>query len=183
MLVLSRREGESVMVGDYFRVTVAAIAAERAMIVVARKGLGYPSEVDEVILRRWMRRDEREIIPLAEGASVTLADIRGEKVRLGFTLPRGMSLHREEVYDALHDRKTRQKENDEKADYYWRRSLRDQKMAWKHGIALALEHKFGEAAKELILEIWQIYDVEILKRVDASIEIAATIDDIRRVWR
>lgn len=52
----------------------------------------------------------------------------------------------------------------------------------KDGIALALRLKFGEDAKLLVPELRQINDLDTLKRVTDSIEAAATIDDVRRIW-
>jgi len=52
----------------------------------------------------------------------------------------------------------------------------------KDGISVALRLKFGEAGKLLIPELRQINDVDTLKRVTDSIEAAATVDDVRRIW-
>lgn len=40
-------------------------------------------------------------------AEIVVVDIRGDKVRLGFTAPREIAVHRKEVYDAIrHERRT-----------------------------------------------------------------------------
>lgn len=56
------------------------------------------------------QRDENVLILLPEGyvvpkggvpVKVTVVDIRGEKVRLGFEGPKVIPIHREEVYEAI----------------------------------------------------------------------------------
>ena len=51
----------------------------------------------------------------------------------------------------------------------------------REGIALAIRLKFGETGRELIREISQINALPTLRRVTASIEGAATVDDVRRL--
>ena len=46
------------------------------------------------------RKDERVVI--SEGKIViTVVDIQADKVRLGITAPKNVSVHRQEVYDAI----------------------------------------------------------------------------------
>jgi carbon storage regulator len=46
------------------------------------------------------RKDERVVI--SEGKIViTVVDIQADKVRLGITAPKDVSVHRQEVYDAI----------------------------------------------------------------------------------
>ena len=49
------------------------------------------------------QRDEVVVIDLGDGriCEVCVADIRGEKVRLGFTAPRSCIIHRKEVWEAI----------------------------------------------------------------------------------
>lgn len=42
-----------------------------------------------------------ESIMIGDDIEVTVVDIRGDKVRLGITAPREISVHRKEVYDAI----------------------------------------------------------------------------------
>src|SRR3954447_17693669 len=42
-----------------------------------------------------------ETIMIGDDVEVTVVDIRGDKVRLGITAPREVSVHRKEVYDAI----------------------------------------------------------------------------------
>jgi len=45
------------------------------------------------------RRDES--IMIGEEITITIVDIRGDKVRLGIDAPPSISVHREEVYHAI----------------------------------------------------------------------------------
>lgn len=48
-----------------------------------------------------LSRKENEVIRIAGDISITVVDIRGNKVRLGITAPKGLPVHREEVYLAI----------------------------------------------------------------------------------
>ncbi len=45
------------------------------------------------------RRDES--IMIGEEITITIVDVRGDKVRLGIDAPPSISVHREEVYNAI----------------------------------------------------------------------------------
>ena len=47
-------------------------------------------------------RMKDESVVLGDDIILTVIEIRGDKVRLGIELPEGVSLHRAEMYDALH---------------------------------------------------------------------------------
>ena len=55
-----------------------------------------------------LSRQKDESIMIGDDVEITIVDVRGDKVRLGITAPRSISVHRREVYDAI------QKENSEK---------------------------------------------------------------------
>jgi len=55
-------------------------------------------------------RQRDEVIVIGDDIEVVVVDIRGDKVRLGITAPKKVSVHRKEVYDAI---KREEKEKDE----------------------------------------------------------------------
>ena len=48
-----------------------------------------------------LSRQRDETIMIGDDIEVTVVDIRGDKVRLGITAPKAVSVHRKEVYDAI----------------------------------------------------------------------------------
>ena len=48
-----------------------------------------------------LTRKKGESIVINDNIVVTLIDIRGDKVRLGFDAPKDIPVHRKEVYDAI----------------------------------------------------------------------------------
>jgi len=48
-----------------------------------------------------LSRQRDETLIIGDDVQVTVVDIRGDKVRLGITAPRDVSVHRKEVYDAI----------------------------------------------------------------------------------
>ncbi len=48
-----------------------------------------------------LSRKKDESIIINDNIVVTVVDIRGDKVRLGFDAPRDVPIHRQEVYDAI----------------------------------------------------------------------------------
>jgi carbon storage regulator len=64
--------------------------------LISRKGF-LPGKVAMLVLSR--QRDET--IMIGDDIEVTVVDIRGDKVRLGITAPKEISVHRKEVYDAI----------------------------------------------------------------------------------
>lgn len=53
-----------------------------------------------------LSRCKNESIMVGEDVEVMIVDIRGNKVRLGITAPRCISVHRREVYEAIQREKT-----------------------------------------------------------------------------
>lgn len=49
-----------------------------------------------------LSRKKNESIVINNDVVVTVVEIRGDKVRLGIVAPRDVSVHREEVYEAIH---------------------------------------------------------------------------------
>ena len=48
-----------------------------------------------------LSREIDEVIMIGDDVEVKVVDIRGDKVRLGFTAPRQVPIHRKEVFDAI----------------------------------------------------------------------------------
>ncbi|MFA5422963.1 MAG: carbon storage regulator CsrA [Phycisphaerae bacterium] len=48
-----------------------------------------------------LSRQKDESIVIGDDVEITIVDVRGDKVRLGITAPKNISVHRREVYDAI----------------------------------------------------------------------------------
>ena len=48
-----------------------------------------------------LSRQKDESIIIGDDVEVTIVDVRGDKVRLGITAPKEISVHRKEVYEAI----------------------------------------------------------------------------------
>ena len=57
-----------------------------------------------------LSRQKDESIIIGDDVEITIVDVRGDKVRLGITAPKSISVHRREVYDAI------KREKDSKAE-------------------------------------------------------------------
>ena len=64
-------------------------------------------ELDMLVLSR--QKDES--IMVGDDVEITIVDVRGDKVRLGITAPKRISVHRREVYDAIQREKAEKAEN------------------------------------------------------------------------
>jgi len=61
-----------------------------------------------------LSRQKDESIMIGDDVEITIVDIRGNKVRLGITAPRHISVHRREIYDSIQREKKEEKENNSK---------------------------------------------------------------------
>ncbi|MHC4619760.1 MAG: carbon storage regulator CsrA [Planctomycetota bacterium] len=61
-----------------------------------------------------LSRQKDESIMIGDNVEITIVDVRGDKVRLGITAPKEISVHRREVYDAIQREKNTQKEQEAK---------------------------------------------------------------------
>ncbi len=59
-----------------------------------------------------LSRRKDESIMIGDDVEVTIVDIRGDKVRLGITAPKTISVHRREVYEAIQREKNEEKKNE-----------------------------------------------------------------------
>jgi len=182
MLVLSRRQDESIIVGDDFLVTVLEIKQNRVRLLITSKTadqvIKLPFPLRSAASATASGQGAGEAIILGKDVAVEVVDIRGDKVRLGFMMPIGMSLHRWEVYEQI-----------TQGGGAWRdwhpataegRARRRDRL--KDAIASSLEQKFGEIAKDFIAEMRECNDIEKLQRLSNLISTAATITDARRAW-
>ena len=48
-----------------------------------------------------LSRNKDESIIIGDDVEIVIVDVRGDKVRLGITAPREVSVHRKEIYDAI----------------------------------------------------------------------------------
>ncbi len=51
-----------------------------------------------------LSRRKNESIMVGEDVEIVVAEIRGDKVRLGISAPRYVTVHRKEIYEAIHRR-------------------------------------------------------------------------------
>ena len=60
-----------------------------------------------------LSRKEGQSIHINDDVTITVIDIRGDKVRLGVEAPRAVPVHRNEVYDAIQriERESREEGN------------------------------------------------------------------------
>ena len=62
-----------------------------------------------------LSRQKDESIIIGDDVEITIVDIRGDKVRLGITAPKSITVHRREVYEAI-QREKAQKQSEESKD-------------------------------------------------------------------
>ena len=55
----------------------------------------------------FIRRKKSESIVINDDIVLTVIEVRGDKVRLGVTHPKGVAVHRHEVYEATRSRGSR----------------------------------------------------------------------------
>jgi len=48
-----------------------------------------------------LSRTKQESIMIGDDVEITIVDVRGDKVRLGITAPKAVSVHRREIFDAI----------------------------------------------------------------------------------
>ena len=59
-----------------------------------------------------LSRQRDESIIIGDNITITIVDIRGDKVRLGIDAPKEVPVHRQEVYDAIQRENQRNQESD-----------------------------------------------------------------------
>jgi carbon storage regulator len=110
MLVISRRIGESLIIGNNIVVTVIDIQPTRARLQVesAEEFSIQLAESGDCTTRGgdWQAfvcsRRKNESIVINRDITIMIIEIRDDKVRLGSVMPRECPCHRKEVWDAIH---------------------------------------------------------------------------------
>ena len=59
-----------------------------------------------------LSRQRDESIIIGDNIVITIVDIRGDKVRLGIQAPTDISVHRQEIYDAIKNENAESTDND-----------------------------------------------------------------------
>ncbi len=59
-----------------------------------------------------LSRQRDESIIIGDNIIITIVDIRGDKVRLGIQAPKEITVHRQEVYDAIQRESAKSKDDD-----------------------------------------------------------------------
>jgi carbon storage regulator len=62
-----------------------------------------------------LSRQKNESIMIGDDVEITIVDVRGDKVRLGITAPKSVSVHRREIFDAIQREKAAGKEQENPA--------------------------------------------------------------------
>ncbi len=57
-----------------------------------------------------LSRQKDESIMIGDDVEITIVDVRGDRVRLGISAPKSISVHRKEVYEAIQREKAEKKE-------------------------------------------------------------------------
>ncbi len=86
MLVLTRRIGETIIIGDDIEVTISGIKGNLIRVQTATPQL--------LILTRKVG----ESITIGQDIKVEVLSVKGMQVRLGIAAPRSIQVHREEIY-------------------------------------------------------------------------------------
>ena len=61
-----------------------------------------------------LSRQKNESIMIGDDIEITITDVRGDKVRLGITAPKNISVHRREVYETIQREKAEEAQNHRK---------------------------------------------------------------------
>lgn len=121
MLVLTRRIGESIRIGDGVRLTILSkLRAHLTVALAVPTNVAITDDTDMPVspVRRRHRRGKRYLIPVMVGDSLRIGDevvvsfgdgpfvgylglARGRQVRIGIDAPREVPVHREEVYQRI----------------------------------------------------------------------------------
>jgi carbon storage regulator CsrA len=98
MLVLTRKAGQSIMIGDDIEVVVTSVEGDGVRVEVGfRSPLGERMRVAMHAPRAASARSSQSIM-LGTDVGVSVLSVIGEKVRIGIQAPRTVPVYRSEVY-------------------------------------------------------------------------------------
>jgi carbon storage regulator len=110
MLVISRKQGDSVVIDDKILVTIMKIQRDKVSLElkcpeqysIQLEESGKQINHAENLPPRVVVRKKLESFVINSDFTVTVVEIRDDKVRLGIVVPKECSVHRKEVFDAIH---------------------------------------------------------------------------------
>ena len=105
MLVISRGAGEAVMIGDDIVVWVDRVFDGVVAVRVTRSELR--GRLTTTSFEGVLHTDES--IDLGSGCRCQQTGTRGDRARMGFDVPKAMSIHRREVYEAIRREQNRRR--------------------------------------------------------------------------
>lgn len=105
MLVLSRKLGQVLRIGDDIRVTVQSIGLGQAVFridcppeITIWPPRGNRTQVDGA---RIISRSVNETLLIGQEIKIEILSMRGRQARIGITAPENVAIHRSEIYDRI----------------------------------------------------------------------------------
>ncbi len=95
MLVITRCANESICIGNDVELQILAVALDHVLLRVYNREGRLPADI---VNGQFAVKDQ---IDLGGGITCDIADIIRDKVRIGITAPRQISVHRREVFDQI----------------------------------------------------------------------------------
>tara|TARA_R110002051_G_scaffold272298_2_gene332808 strand:+ start:2921 stop:3259 length:339 start_codon:yes stop_codon:yes gene_type:complete len=93
MLILTRRVGEALVIGEGLKVELIEIKANSVRLAIHdNKGACKPIFVN---------RDVSQTLILVDDVVIHILEINGRQVRMGTNAPKSISIHREEIYKKI----------------------------------------------------------------------------------
>ena len=103
MIVVSRKVDEWVQIGSDVLLSATDIDQRTVRVIVKGRMIGGPDDGQSFEQVHEMSRGQS--FPIGPFVHVTLIEIRGPEVRLGFDVPRHLPVHTKEHADALRRKK------------------------------------------------------------------------------